>query len=89
MAYCIHCGQKLPNHAKFCHNCGKAINQIDNTQRRTVYDGDIHKCPNCGDIINTYETVCENCGYEIRGIVTSSIVHELASKLELINDSRK
>ncbi len=90
MAFCINCGQELVEGAKFCAGCGKAVD--DNTsaqQRKTVYDGEIHKCPNCGDTIDAYETVCEACGYEIRGRKTTSVVHELALKLEKTDDIQK
>ncbi len=63
--------------------------QEDYTERKSLYDGKIHKCPNCGDIIDAYETVCEACGYEIRGRKTTSVVHELTLKLEKIDDIQK
>lgn len=57
-------------------------------ERKTVYEGEIHKCPNCGDIIDAYETICEACGYEIRGRKAVSVVRELALKLEKTNDRK-
>ncbi len=92
MAYCTNCGQKIPKGAKFCANCGNAVGLSQNgakEQRKTVYDGELHKCPNCGDTIDAYEAVCEACGYEIRGRKTSSVVHELSLKLEENDDVRK
>ena len=29
--YCIHCGTALPDHAKFCRNCGESI-EVDNSE---------------------------------------------------------
>ena len=82
MSFCINCGQELADGAKFCANCGKAVSNDESTQRKTVYDGEIHKCPHCGDIIDPYETVCEACGFEIRGRKSTSVVHDLSLKLE-------
>lgn len=88
-AFCSNCGQQLDDKAKFCSACGtsRSVQQTANeNERRTVYEGEIHKCPNCGDIIDAYETVCETCGYEIRDRKTTSVVHELALKLENIDN---
>lgn len=83
MAFCINCGQKLAEGAKFCAGCGTAANDNNSTtQRKTVYDGEIFKCPNCGDILDAYESVCETCGYERRGAKATGSVRELQLKLE-------
>ena len=83
MAYCINCGQELAEGAKFCANCGIAVDVNSSTnQRKTVYDGEIHKCPNCGNILGAYDSVCEVCGYERRGAKAVGSVRELQVKLE-------
>lgn len=61
----------------------------NDTKRRSVYDGEIHKCPNCGEAIAAYDTICKTCGYEIRGRKTASVVHELTVKLEQTDDAQK
>lgn len=89
MSFCINCGQQLVDGAKFCAGCGTAVNVINqNTQRKTVYEGEIHKCPNCGDIIDAYESVCEACGYEIRDRKASNSIRELATKIQEIERTR-
>lgn len=104
MPYCTNCGTKLDDDAKFCKNCGKAVfidtNVAQNkrndgippksdSERKTVYEGTIHKCPNCGATIDAYEAVCSNCGYEIRERKIASVVHELSLKLENNSDPKK
>ena len=87
--FCSNCGNKLINDAKFCNACGTKIIGATDNERKTTYDGEIHKCPNCGDTIDAYETVCEACGFEIRGRKVTSVVHELAMKLERTDDASK
>ena len=86
MAYCMNCGQQLPEGAKFCSSCGTATGEVktETAQRKTVYDGELHKCPNCGELINAFVTICPACNYELRGAKASSIVKEFAVNLEQI-----
>lgn len=90
MAFCSNCGQQLVDGAKFCLACGARVNTTteNNDQRKSVYEGTIHKCPNCGDILDAYESVCESCGYERRGTKPTSSVQELAKKLQEIEAQR-
>ena len=91
MAFCMNCGQQLPEGAKFCSNCGTATEAVKTAtpQRKTVYDGELHKCPNCGELINAFVTSCPTCDYELRGAKVSSVVKEFAEKLEKIEASRE
>ena len=82
MAFCTNCGEKIEEWTKFCANCGHAGNNNSANQRKTVYDGEIHKCPNCGERLDSFVTSCPACGYELRGVRTASVVNELAKKLE-------
>lgn len=67
MPFCTNCGAKIADGAKFCTNCGSAVNSRTGNKRETVYDGNIHKCPNCGETLSAFVSVCPACGYEIRG----------------------
>lgn len=101
--FCPYCGAKLDDHARYCKNCGEAIEdkkQEDRNsgqetyyenpaERKTVYEGDIHKCPNCGEVLKSFELNCPACGYELRGAKTSSAVKEFALKLEAIESKRE
>lgn len=86
MSFCTHCGQKITAGAKFCSGCGKAVDA--NPQRKTVYDGDLHKCPNCGGIIDAFVTNCPSCGHELRGSGTTSIVHRFSKEIAAISNNK-
>ncbi len=58
------------------------------TERKTVYEGQLHKCPNCGELLDAFRSHCPSCGYEIRDAHSSSSVRELAQKLEQIEAER-
>ena len=89
MAFCTNCGQQVADSTKFCANCGTPISQnIQNTERKTVFDGEIHKCPHCGEVLKAFETVCPTCEFELRGAKGSSAVSELVRKIEEL-DGRK
>lgn len=59
------------------------VREDPRTKRTTVYDGEIHKCPNCGELLKSFTTVCPACGYELRSVRTNSSVEALAKKVEL------
>lgn len=84
MAFCMNCGQELPSGAKFCPGCGTAIHGVGATasQRKTAYDGELHKCPNCGELLKSFATNCPSCGYELRSVKVNSPVNELAQEVE-------
>ncbi len=94
MSFCTNCGRQLEDGAKFCSKCGTAVastqstsnfvgpqNTSSNTERRTIYDGEIYKCPNCGEALKAFETVCPTCKFELRGAKGSSAVSELTDRL--------
>lgn len=84
MAFCINCGQELADGAKFCANCGKAVNDSNSTeQRKTVYDGVIHKCPNCGEVLTSFLANCPACGFEFN---TKKVNSSLTEFIEEINE---
>lgn len=97
--FCPFCGTKLDYGARFCKNCGEAVSGSEQvpcectqkkpvneylTERKTVFDGQIHKCPNCGEVLGAFLTVCPSCGHEIRDVKSTSSVREFALKLEAI-----
>lgn len=102
--YCCNCGEKLMPNSKFCNYCGTPTNSLENeenaveekkkisreelTERKMVYDGKIHKCPNCGEVLDSFIANCPACGYELRDSKNSSAVEELSRKLEEIEEKR-
>lgn len=60
------------------------------TERKTIYEGTLHKCPNCGEVLSAFVVNCPSCGYEIRGGNTSSSAREFAVRLvDATNDEQK
>lgn len=59
------------------------IKEDPRTKRKTVYDGELHKCPNCGELLKSFTTVCPTCAYELRGVQNNSPVEALAKKIEM------
>ncbi len=80
MAFCSNCGKELAAGAKFCFECGTPV-QGAASQRKTVYEGEIRKCPNCGEALEAFVANCPSCGYEIRGTSVTSAITEFASRL--------
>lgn len=92
MAFCTKCGKSIADGAKFCGHCGAAVATNDfesDSQRKTVFEGEIHKCPNCGEILKSFEATCPACGCEIRSVKATSSVRELGLRLEAVEASRE
>lgn len=91
MSFCTNCGKKIDSGAKFCSECGATVNDINShPQRKQVYDGEIHKCPNCGELLSAFSVICPACGYELRGGKASNSVREFAARLaDIQSDTQK
>lgn len=92
MAYCSKCGHQLADGTKFCVKCGTPTANTGNTnqsERRVVFEGALHKCPNCGELLKSFDLNCPACGHELRNRKSSSAVKEFALKLEAIEASRE
>lgn len=66
MAFCTNCGKNLPDGAKFCFECGTRLTACEAGPRESVYEGNVHKCPNCGEVLDSITAICPACNYEIR-----------------------
>ena len=87
MVFCTECGKSIADGAKFCANCGAAINGVpysNEVHRQHEYSGKIIKCPNCGEVLKSFEAICPACGYEIRAAGATNSVREFAQKIESV-----
>lgn len=91
MAYCLKCGVKLAEGAKFCQKCGYLAQggYAYTNQRQYEYAGKVYKCPECGEVLKSFEINCPACGFELRGTKASGAVREFARKLEAIESQRE
>lgn len=80
MAFCKRCGKELENDADFCTECGTQVTKKSN-ERKIVYEGEIHKCPNCGDVVKSYDIVCPSCGFELNGKEVSKTLQKFIEKV--------
>ncbi len=86
MPYCTHCGCSIPTDATFCQNCGTRVGTVQASgynQRTTVYDGNIHKCPNCGEVLASFMRNCPACGMEIRDARINSVILDFIAQLNI------
>lgn len=81
MAFCSNCGKELAAGAKFCFECGTPVGKTDETVRRTVYSGEIHKCPSCGEVLQSMTAICPACGHELNSAKLTSALKEFIDEI--------
>lgn len=81
MAFCSNCGKELADGAKFCFECGTPVRKVDETARRTVYSGEIHKCPSCGEVLQSMTAICPACGHELNSAKLASALKEFIDEI--------
>ena len=92
MAFCVNCGEKLVDGAKFCHECGTAVGVVaseNRGQRKQEYVGKILKCPSCGATITETTAICSECGMRITGRAAVDSVQSFKNQLMTIESSRQ
>lgn len=98
--YCLYCGTKLDDEARFCKNCGEEIiqrksdeanlNQNKNqSTRRIVYEGTLHKCPNCGSVLDSFHTNCPSCQLELRDVKPTKSIQDFAIQLASLGNNTR
>ena len=68
--FCIQCGSKLPENARFCSQCGYQINQrndnaLDSQDNKVISQRNVLKCEMCSSNQIVKENgyyVCKSCG---------------------------
>lgn len=89
MAFCINCGEKLVERAKFCHMCGFPVGGSSVvSQHKQEYAGNVLKCPNCGAVVSPLDVTCLSCGMELHGKKASISVREFAQQIAQIEAQR-
>lgn len=93
--FCKNCGKSIeqtpplvPPRANLDAVENKSIMTKPLTERKIVYEGKIHKCPNCGENLKSFITNCPSCGHEMRDGISISSVQEFAMKLENIENKK-
>jgi len=84
MAFCSNCGQQLDEKSKFCSACGtpRPVQQTENdSKRKTVFEGEIRKCPNCGEVIDAFTAKCPACGFELNSKKVSSALQDFIREI--------
>ena len=90
--FCSKCGNKIADDAVFCKFCGQKVDQDeelnieDRKTRTTVFDGELHKCPNCGENLKSFVPNCPACGYELRW--TKNGTNKVQELLQKLNSTR-
>lgn len=91
--FCKSCGKPIDQSSGATTGCvppqtEETFSHKQHTERKTVYEGQLHKCPNCGELLDSFRSHCPSCGYEIRDARSSNSIRELAQKLERIESER-
>ena len=83
--FCNYCGTSVNIEESTIEEKKEKIkNEIETeefNERKTVYDGKIHKCPNCGDVVRSYDIVCPSCGFELSGKEVSKTLQRFIEKV--------
>ena len=83
--YCSNCGQKLPEGAKFCPNCGIEINKHEKRQNnyQSKEDEDIKKVSNNNKICHQQEEIEVNASEKEKGKDVSKLEKKAIASLVL------
>lgn len=61
--YCINCGEKLDDDARFCKSCGKPVDADPITQpKNKTAEKPVNRCVHCGEKLDDDDRFCTSCG---------------------------
>ncbi|MBR5448752.1 MAG: zinc ribbon domain-containing protein [Clostridia bacterium] len=94
VSFCIKCGEKvrpIPTAPKTTFTApAEEVVEVpkttDTTERKTVYEGSMHKCPECGQPLESFCARCPACGHEVRDSGSAATVAVFSAKLERARD---
>lgn len=97
MSYCVNCGAKLSEGAKFCGECGTKVAGVAapapsediGSRREQKFVGKVYKCPNCGETVDGVMAVCPSCHHRLSDKSASSVVTRFSEQLLEIENERK
>ena len=69
---CVNCGQELPDHAKFCNECGADTAEVMTIESISVPSQT--SCPVCGQSLDSNSNFCDNCGSPISATANTTTV---------------
>lgn len=85
MAFCIECGARLSDGAKFCAACGTPVSNMrasDNDSSNIhILQEKVLKCPNCHSSISRMDAICPYCGAPISDREASTSIQRFAQQL--------
>lgn len=86
MAFCQNCGKELAEGAKFCPDCGTAVNGAENkSARKQEYVGTVKKCPHCGAEVPSLTGTCPSCGHELNETRIDSSIKEFFEQISSVS----
>lgn len=84
MGFCVNCGNKLNDSAKFCDKCGTQVNVETSKKTEKETNKKVIKCPACGELIPSYTVLCPSCGYEINATEVSKNFADFLNQVTIL-----
>ncbi len=66
-------------------NPAAAKSQETYVERKTVYKGEVHKCPACGEVLQSMTAICPACGHEISNAKVASSLTDFINEINAID----